>query len=259
MDERLTHFQALDGFSDKEVQRFLYWVRVEGEKECWFWAGYRDPRGYGRFCRSVAANGGRPVAAHRLSYEMFIGPIPNGYQVHHLCINPSCCRPDHLEALDIPTHVKKTASHASNQTHCIRGHEFTPENTRMYRGGRTCRACVAARWHWGHDPDYIPKGPHSRLYCMNQHPLFGENMELIPLVDGRFRRRCKTCRRETALRFKIDNAAAILAAKTLRRADTIAGRRIQHGDAIVSLAQTAHMLPTSTLISTLRRLLNDCA
>lgn len=83
-------------------------------------------------------------------------------------------------------------------------------------------------------------------------------MELLQLPDGSSRRRCKECRRAAAERHKIDNTAAILAAKTLRRSDVIAARKLQNRQAIISLRQTAHLLPASTLILTLRRLLNDC-
>jgi hypothetical protein len=255
-EDHLKHITALDGFDSKEVQRFLYWVRVD-EFGCWMWAGYRDPRGYGKFTRSPQF-GGKPIAAHRMSHEYFIGPIPKGFQVHHKCVKPGCCNPDHLEALSIADHVAKTVSHPSNQTHCLRGHEFTIENTRMYNGFRTCRACANLRGKWKYNPDYPVVGPSGNLYCVNDHPLFGDNMDLLTLPDGRHRRRCKACRNAAAERFKIDNTPAILAVKLLRRADTIAARKIQRRQEIRSLGQTARFLPATTLVSTLRGLLNDC-
>jgi hypothetical protein len=60
---------------------------------CWLWTAARDPNGYGRI------NGdrrNRGVLAHRLSYQLYRGPIPPGMYVLHRCDNPSCVRPGHL-------------------------------------------------------------------------------------------------------------------------------------------------------------------
>lgn len=64
-----------------------FWARVEKTETCWLWSGGRDPDGYGEF------NGTR---AHRASWELHNGPIPNGLWVLHHCDNPPCVRPDHL-------------------------------------------------------------------------------------------------------------------------------------------------------------------
>jgi HNH endonuclease len=248
------------GVDPKDIDRFLSKIIHSADTECWFWNGYRDFGGYGRFTLATGVRGGKPVQAHRFSYEVSIGTIPAGYQVHHKCNNRHCVNPNHLEALTISDHVAKTAGHASNQTHCLRGHEFTEKNTRLYNGFRTCRACVRLRQIWKYNPDHQIVGPSSPLYCKNDHPLFGStgDFDLVEMVDGRFRRRCRVCRREASERYKIDNTEAILAARTLRRADRIAGRKIQNRQEIISLRQTASLIPANTLILVLRRLLNDC-
>lgn len=258
MEEKLKHITALDGFNPDEVQRFLEKVRIQGDKECWIWVYYCDPRGYGKFTRRTGKSGGAQVPAHRFSHELFIGPIPPGFQVHHKCDNPSCVKPDHLEALSIPDHVAKTTGHHATKTHCHLGHEFTLENTRLYNGFRNCRACVRLRMKRRFDPHYVETGALTDLYCVNNHPLFGENMHLVEIAYGRFRRYCKACRREASERHATENQEAILTAKTLRRADVIAARKLRNRQAIISLRQTAHLLPAKTLILTLRRLLNDC-
>ncbi|WP_338185886.1 HNH endonuclease signature motif containing protein [Jatrophihabitans sp.] len=76
--------------------RFLQYVDQSGP--CWTWTGVRHrTRGYGRFY--VGGRGGRYVQAHRWSYEHFVGPIPDGLEIDHLCAVTSCVNPAHLEAV----------------------------------------------------------------------------------------------------------------------------------------------------------------
>lgn len=124
-----------------------FWSKVDrGEHdECWPWTACDDGRGgYGVFWLR-----GRNVLAHRVAYMDANGPIPDGLQIDHLCRNRRCCNPNHLEPVTIRTNVLRgigvTAENA-RKTHCIHGHEFTPENT-VHRpaGGRSCRACDNAK------------------------------------------------------------------------------------------------------------------
>lgn len=246
------------GADPKDIDRFLSWIIRSPETECWFWRGYRDRGGYGRFTLVNGKRGGNHVQAHRFSYEVSIGPIPHGFQVHHKCDNRACVNPNHLEALSVPDHVAKTTLHPANFTHCHRGHEFTPENTRVYMGYRTCRACVRFRARLRYDLNPL-EGQSSSLFCANDHPLFGDNLYLLELGPGRgFRRYCKQCRRESVDRYTADNQEAILIAKTVRRADRIAAKKLQYRHEILSLGQTVHLIPANTLVLVLRRLLNAC-
>lgn len=68
-----------------------FWSKVEKTDGCWIWRSYRDPKGYGRF---MAKSGSR--LAHRRSWEMENGPVPDGMCVCHHCDNPPCVRLDHL-------------------------------------------------------------------------------------------------------------------------------------------------------------------
>lgn len=74
-----------------------FWARVEKTPECWEWTGYRRPDGYGLI--GAGGRGGGSLRVHRLSYELHNGPIPEGLVIDHKCHNPSCVRPDHLQAV----------------------------------------------------------------------------------------------------------------------------------------------------------------
>lgn len=108
---------------------------------CWEWTGSKYPNGYGR----CYVGGGRRVGAHRASYEHFVGPIPEGLVINHLCENKACVRPDHLEAVtsrENTMYSDTPARRHAQKTHCAQGHPFDEINT-FYSGStsRRCRAC----------------------------------------------------------------------------------------------------------------------
>lgn len=125
------------------VERF--WAKVDkgGEGGCWLWTGATSV-GYGRFNLDD-----RLGMAHRISYELLIGPIPDGLHLDHLCRVTTCVNPAHLEPVTCRENiVRGVGPSAANavKTHCIHGHEFTPENTHVRsRGARECRTCMRER------------------------------------------------------------------------------------------------------------------
>jgi hypothetical protein len=70
-----------------------FWEKVDKTRDCWIWTASKQQFGYGKF---VVKKGESPRMAHRLSYEMEVGKIPDGLQVLHRCDNPSCVKPSHL-------------------------------------------------------------------------------------------------------------------------------------------------------------------
>lgn len=82
--------------------RFL--ARIVKSDGCWEYDGYRY-NGYGKFGISP----GKTVLAHRFAYEIWVGPIPGGMVLHHLCENKACVRPDHLEPQPKGAHERNHA------------------------------------------------------------------------------------------------------------------------------------------------------
>jgi hypothetical protein len=130
-------------FSRSVTDRFWSKVDRRGPDECWPWTGARTPRGAGNFRLS---NPRRVVRAYVYAWEPAYGPVPAGYELHHRCEHPWCCNPTHLELRTSADRDRAWAGKAQRaRTHCPQGHEYTPENTWVYRGRRYCRTCRRER------------------------------------------------------------------------------------------------------------------
>lgn len=122
-----------------------FWLQVVRTDGCWEWCGYRDRKGYGRLSRSIDGCK-RNFKAHRFAYELLIGPIPDGLPLDHLCRNPACVKPDHLEPVT-PRENWMRGFHptvvASRANTCKRGHSLADAYV-DHRGCRHCRPCAKA-------------------------------------------------------------------------------------------------------------------
>lgn len=85
-----------------------FWPKVDATSDCWLWTGHRDDDGYGKF---TVVSGQSPMYAHRWSYEFLVGPIPAGLVLDHLCRNPPCTNPDHLEPVTNEENIRRGIRH----------------------------------------------------------------------------------------------------------------------------------------------------
>ncbi|MFD9950822.1 HNH endonuclease signature motif containing protein, partial [Nonomuraea sp. NPDC059022] len=129
------------GLSDR------FWAKVDAQGDCWLWTGATHEAGYGRFRAD-----GRTVPSHRWAYEHLVGPIPGGFQIDHLCRNPPCVNPDHLQPVPQAENLLRGySSPAMNarKTHCKNGHPFDEVNTIVVKGSkgpaRNCRICTRVK------------------------------------------------------------------------------------------------------------------
>lgn len=123
------------------IERFTKLFRIT-EAGCWQWTGHLDIGGYGSFWN------GKPIKAHRFSYEYYIGVIPEGLELDHLCRNRACVNPAHLEPTTRKINESRAIQNPHNKlkTHCPAGHPYDIINTRFDKNGnRECKICSRMR------------------------------------------------------------------------------------------------------------------
>jgi hypothetical protein len=113
---------------------------------CWLFTGHLDKKGYGSICEG--GGHGRMLKAHRVSYELLAGPIPDDLQLDHLCRVRHCVNPCHLEPVTSRENTLRgdtIPAQNARKTHCPQGHGYTLDNTLVSVGRRYCRRCMRAR------------------------------------------------------------------------------------------------------------------
>lgn len=126
------------------IDRLLEKIAVDAGTDCWLWTARRDRHGYAK-----VNHNGRMQLAHRVAFELLVGPIPDGMDLDHLCRVRHCVNPGHLEPVTRRENMLRGTSPVAaraRQIACVHGHPFTPENTNANpKFGRKCRTCDRER------------------------------------------------------------------------------------------------------------------
>lgn len=121
------------------LERVIAGLDVTGD--CWLWTRQCNEHGYG-LIPVATGDRYRPRRVHRVLYELTVEPIPSGLVLDHLCRNPPCANPDHLEVVSQRENMRR-----ARQAYCKRGHLKTAENSYRRPNGRgsQCRECMRMR------------------------------------------------------------------------------------------------------------------
>lgn len=161
---------------------------------CWTLTRLLTTHGYGH-----VFDGKRQLMTHRVVYEALVGPIPDGYFADHLCRNPACQNPLHIEP--VPPSVNSlrgnAGAHLKSRTHCPKGHPYDEKNTYALGGRRYCRECgrVSAREIKRRKRREAGSGPamSDRTHCPLGHE-YDEKNTYYTKVGGRSCRECARIR-----------------------------------------------------------------
>jgi hypothetical protein len=126
-------------------QRLMALTDVGDGTGCWEWHGRRQLSGYGQVWVNEQR---RADPAHRVSYEAFVGPIPEGLQIDHLCRNRRCIRPDHLEPVTAAENFARSTHPAALTKKtgvCGRGHDLAVHGKTTTSGTTEITRCQECR------------------------------------------------------------------------------------------------------------------
>ena len=130
--------------TDRELARFIPKFIINETTGCWEWQASMN-KGYGQFYRGGSRQDAILRGAHRVSYEHWIGPVPDGLDLDHLCRVRRCVNPDHLEPVTRRENLLRGPTIPAgnlSKLECAQGHAFDADNTYISPdGARVCRAC----------------------------------------------------------------------------------------------------------------------
>jgi hypothetical protein len=117
-------------------------IMPEPNSGCWIWVGAVTGVGYGQW---KPYTGAKRLMAHRVAYELFRGPIPDGFVLDHICRFPLCVNPFHLEIVTQQINTLRgigPTSKNAKKTQCPKGHPLDGDNLYMTPDGRrNCKQC----------------------------------------------------------------------------------------------------------------------
>lgn len=190
---------------DHRFRLFTKHVALPDENGCMIWTAVLKVGGYGVFGIKVDGRW-RNCLAHRFAYEYFVGPVPSGLELDHLCRNRACVNPTHLEPVTRWENIMRgegvSAKHAA-KTHCPRGHPYAGDNLRIVANGwRQCRACQREKYREQHP--FVRLDTRLRTHCDQGHEFTPENI----YWRGHWRT-CRLCERLKVQRYRTRKKAMV--------------------------------------------------
>ena len=141
------------------------WAKVNKSEGCWEWTGYITPQGYGLFW-----DGSRPNTAHRVSWGLSNGPIPDGMDIDHRCANRRCVRPDHLRVVTRSQNCQHQTDVRKDNTSGVRGVSWI-ERRKAWRAEATLegRTYYAGYHSTLEDADRAARALRAELFTHDDH------------------------------------------------------------------------------------------
>ncbi len=138
-----------------DIQRFSRATSIS-DAGCWEWTLFIDKDGYGLFkIGSYRERTQKQVRAHRWAYENFVGPIPDGMQIDHICCNPSCVNPEHLQPVTPLRNTQLGWERGTHLPHFTPHSDATRAKIRAKAIGRKASAETRARMSASHRERYL--------------------------------------------------------------------------------------------------------